>query len=428
MATKKLLLSLSFVFLIGFVSASPVPEIVDPEERVNDTELEITGEDEHDFQFTIINDHDEYAIENLTLDDSDFFELEDDNFTVENNSEKVVEGVYTIEDERSINESVSFTYGYDTVGGIDSGQERDNQTVPYVDFVVDSRFEETSLEVDILSSDDEVELDENAEFLLAVENTGSATAFNVSLEDDELYDVSPETFELESGDVEVVEGNWSLDRPEDDEEATEKTDQTHEREFSFEGENVVDGDFGLEVFVPFEDFTEETTQDDLIETLRELQEFCQKEENEDLPLCGGEVIVDDPDDQVIEEEVVYEANFTEEEREAILSFAGNESSNMDEVAHEMDLLNSRVDSDFSDLQDSIEREEELTRTELEQLNNNMELMIESNENRTQQQQATQQSQIWVGAIVVMFVLFLALSGVLGYFLKPKIEDWRHKGF
>lgn len=281
MIRKTMILGLLFVALASVSVAQEVPQLNVVPDSVD---RELSAYNSHDLEFTFSNQDSSRPIYNVTLDNTSYLSWSKNKFDLNASESRTVNASFYSENITSYSDVLNSSYKY-------NGSDNDFAG-PSIDVNVSTFYESTNVSLSTFRTDFELELEEEGQSAFTVANTGDETAFNVSLEGEDIQFERGSGFDIPPGEDVLVQYNVSIPRPESD--ATEATNQSYTREVSVSGENFNESGFEASVFVPFKQYDskeeEKSLIDQVLENREALIEFCGRSENEDSLLCGNQIV------------------------------------------------------------------------------------------------------------------------------------------
>lgn len=413
---KKILLA--FLVLGISFSVSAVPDLsIEPSDvdRTGNKSLYVGQENRVDLTF--VNEDSDEKIFDVSPESSGFVNNEnvsirfsENGFNISAGENKTIQAIIETERPTTFSDSSPVIYEYNSSDGMRTNSSK----FPELSFNVETEYERTNVSLDVLKDSFEAGFNESRESTFVIENTGSERAYDIN--------ISGQDAEFESNGFGVPEGDYrnvdfSVKIPLPDENRTEATNQTYNRSVTVSGANFGSREFQVEVFVPYKDYMEDENerQKEFIEDLRELQEFCNQEENVDLPLCGGEIVEYRNNTEIVTKNPTFDDLSTEE----ILEIA-----NVSDVSpEEYDRLKNRVNV----LQRNINEMKESVNGDVSQLNETQrrryerieEALEERNKRLNETAQIRQErvrfeKNVFYGFMGVGFLTLLGVGGVKGF--------------
>lgn len=395
---KTSILLLTLLLLTGFAAA----DLTVQPDAVNET---LEAGEEHSFEFTFNNTNENQTIDNITLEQPDWLSWNNTGFQINESDSQTVEATFYTETEQEFNTALETQYDID--GNTSIG--------PFIEFNADTYYPDTEVSVDVFQQSFEQDFEETAESVFLVENTGNETAYNVNLTGENTgFDIN-ESFDLETGEDVLVEYQTTVPLPEED--ITDATNQTYNQTVSVTGENFQVTGFDVEIFVPFQEYDEEERQRDLVELMREFQEFCDDPANQDLPICGGDVIEVVEEEEVVEETTETNVTLSEEEVRDLQDLANGSIDTTAEVEEALARQDNRtyaeLNSTFSDIETHLEQDQQATQ-ETTQAVNELTEYLESRE----------RSRFIRNTLVMFFALIMLSFGGFAAFVKILLDSSR----
>jgi hypothetical protein len=377
---------LAFVFIGMFSSVSAVPDLsVEPSSVDRNGNESLFAGQENRVNLTFVNEDSEDKIFDVSPGSSGFVDNEsvsvkfsESGFDISAGESKTIEAVIETERPRSFSDSSPVIYEYNTSDGMKTNSSK----FPELSFNVETRYERTNVSLNVLEKRFEAGFGEKGRSTFDVDNEGSERAFDVNISGSDV-NFSRNGFDIAEDDHQLVDFNVSIPLPEDN--RTNKTNRTYTRVVNVSGDNFDSRSFEVEVFVPYKEYGGDGSRDrqeEFIEDLRELQEFCNDEENVDLPLCGGEIVEYRNSTEVVTRNPSFDNLSTEE----ILEIANVSDVSPEEYNNLKDRVNV-LQRNINELKGSVSGDvSELNETQRERYNRIEEALEERNEllNETKQ--------------------------------------------
>lgn len=396
---RKLAVALFIVCLSSVSVAQEVPELnIVP----GDVDENLSAFNSHELEFTFANQDSSQAIHNVTVDNTSYLEWNEYGFDLEAGESRNVNASFYTENITEFNDTLQSRYGYN---------ETDNRfDGPNISFQASTFYEETELSLSTFETDFELEFDEVGESVFRISNTGNETAFNVSLEAEDVEFDTEDGFDIPVDDDILVEFDVVIPTPDVDD-PTDSTNQTYSRDIEVTGENFNDTGFEASVFVPFNQFDREAAEEAFIDRFIE---FCSDPDNSDSVICSDEQIVRYEN----QTETVYrtpEANvtLTDEEVLSLKELSTTTTEKYNDILHRVRLqqntFRSELNSTRSNFSSGLESVEESTEANTAMIRSLNQTIVESNE--AQLQEAENRS-FWMMLIFVVVLLYVLVRGVL----------------
>lgn len=413
--------------LLGMVgSVAGIPDL-----EVDTSEINRTGNQSvdanrvHEYNITFSNNDSSEKIYNVTLEnsssfqdrmlDNDYISFSDNRFNINASESKTVQALVEIPSPQKFNDSLEIPYYYNDTEGNDTGIKFDANKFPQIDFAFESEWVETNISKNVLENKFELDFEESGTSTFDIENEGSENAYYINLSGQDVS-FEDDNFNISRNDHRLID--FSVKIPKPDENATAKTNQTYTRTVNISGDNFESKSFDVEVFVPYKDYNESTDekQKEFIEDLQDLQDFCNEEGNDDLPICGGEVVRTENNTKVVNQTPVYEANLTNEQLDNLANLSDVYLEDINGLRNRINNLKRRQDYNRKQLQKNFTS----LRTELSQkVKENEETLqdIKDLRNRTLQQERerTQFAKTWrYGVISLVSLVLIGFGGLKAY--------------
>jgi hypothetical protein len=396
--TSALLLT---VVLLGSTAAAQVPEFNVVPDTVDEN---LSAYNQHDLEFTFTNP-DSRDIFNLTLENTSYLSWDTNNFRLNSSQTKTVNASFYTENVTTFNETLTSTYKY---GGSDNDFDGENISIQVSTF-----YENTGVNVSALNKDFELEFGATDTSAFTIENTGSEDAFGVELQAEDIKFDRSDGFTVPAGEDVLVQYDVSIPKPEDN--ATAATNRTYEREVTVSGENFNESGFTAEVFVPFKQYDTSEAQENFADRF---VEFCR-----DYPesnFCTGEQIVEYRNNtKVVNNTPVYEANLTEDTKEALQILAQTRSEDYQDILNRVKLqqntFRSELEATRSNFSENLEEVQEDYSEVNQSLQNVTEMVRQTNQEELRESRSRT---FWLQ--IGVFVLFLY---VVGRGVRWTYENW-----
>lgn len=408
---RKTVLAALFVVLFSSTALAQVPTFnVVPD----DVDRNLSAYNEHSLEFTFSNQDPDQKIFNVTLDNTSYLSWPENRFNLNESQSRTVNASFYSENITSYSDVLNSSYKY-------SGSDNDFSG-PSISLDVSTFYEDTKVSLATFGTDFELEFGEMDSSVFRVENTGNETAFNVSLEGEEVEFERDSGFNIEPGEDVLVTYNISIPRPEED--ATEATNQTYEKEISVSGENFNESGFTASVFVPFKQYDTEEAERSLVD---QFIEFCSEPGNSDSVICSDRQIVRYENNT----ETVYrtpEANIslTNEEIWALKQLSNTTTEKYNDILSRVRLQQNTFRSELQRTRSNFSENFNETSSEIEQLNQsvqNVTEMVEEN-NEAELQEARNRS-FWM--MMVFFTVLGALLVKAGFWMYENKDEFTREG-
>jgi len=436
MARSKIVLALVFLGMVSGVSA--VPDLsVEPSEVNRTGNQSLFADEENRVNLTFINEDSNETIYEVDPRSSGFTDNEsvsvkfsESGFNLSAGENKTIEAIIETPEPYNYSETGSIIYEYNTSGGRKTNSSR----FPELSFNVETKYERTNLSLNVLQKQFEAGLGETVDSTFDIENEGSERAYEISISaNDSKFQFND--FNIDQDDHRLVDYNVTIPAPEINK--TGATNQTYVRNVTVSGRNFDQKRFQVEVFVPFKDYNEQEriTQEELVEDLQNLEnlqgldrvdEFCNEEGNDELPLCGGEVVVYKNNTKVVTENPEFDDLSTEE----ILEIA-----NVSDVdPEEYERLQNRVNvlqNNINELKDSVGGDlSQLNETQRQIYENIQEALDERNQRlnatrQVEQERVQFEKNLFTGFGVIALLALLVVGSIKGYRYvgSDELEEW-----
>jgi len=416
MMTRNLVVILALGMMISTVSAVPdmsiEPSTVD---RTGNQSLYANQENRVDLTF--VNEDSDEKIFDVSPASSGFVNNEnvsvkfsETGFNVSAGENKTIQAIIETARPTNFSDSSSVIYEYNT----SEGMKTNSSKFPELSFDVETEYESTNISLNVLKDSFQAGFNESKESTFVIENVGSEEAYEVN--------ISGQDAEFESNEFSVSEGDYrnvdfSVKIPLPEENKTNSTNQTYTRNLTVSGANFGSKEFQVDVFVPFKDYMEDEQdrQKQFIEDLRELQEFCNEEENVDLPLCGGEIVEYRNNTEVVTENPTFDDLSTEE----ILEIANvsdvspeeydNLKNRVNVLQRNINELKSSVNGDVSQLNESQKQRYEKIQEALEERNDRLNQTAQIRQERVKFEKT-----VFYGFLGIGFFTLLSIGGIKGF--------------
>ncbi|WP_313694219.1 glycoside hydrolase family 2 protein [Halorarum halobium] len=317
----------------------------------DEVDRNVSAYNQHEFEFSFTNQDSSRKIYNVTLENTSYLTWEQNKFNLNASQTRTVNALFYIENITTINDTLESSYKY-------SGSDNDFSG-PNISIEVSTFYRNTSISVEPFETSFELPFGESDSSVFRVENTGTKTAFNVTVEGEDV-EFSRNSFDVAPGEDVLVQYNVSIPKP--DSNATAATNQTYSRTVQVSGENFNQTEFTASVFVPFKQYDTEEAEEEAIDTL---VQFCS--DNPEATICSGEQIVKWRNNtKYVNNTSIYRANFTEEQLTALQVLA-----------------NTRAE-DYQDILQRVRLQQNTFRSELQKTRSNFSENLGEVENETQQ--------------------------------------------
>jgi hypothetical protein len=416
MATKKIFLLVLVVMMISTVSAVPDMSI-EPSDVDRNGNQSLFADQENRVNLTFVNEDSDEKIFDVSPGSSGFVDNEnvsvkfsESGFNISAGENKTVQAIIETARPENFTDSSPVIYEYNTSEGLKTNSSK----FPELSFDVETEYERTNISLEVLKDSFEAGFNESRESTFLIENTGSEQAYNVNISGED-SDFDSNDFSVEESDFRNID--FSVKIPLPDENRTESTNQTYTRNVTVSGANFESKSFQVEVFVPFKDYMEDEQdrQEELIDDLRELQEFCNEEENVDLPLCGGEIVEYRNNTEVVTKNPTFDDLSTEE----ILEIANVSDVNPEEyenlknrvnvLQRNINELKSSVDGDVSRLNESQRQRYKKIQEALDERNERLNQTAQIRQERVQFEKT-----VFYGFLGLALFTLAGVGGVKGF--------------
>lgn len=422
---KKLFLLLALGIMISAVYAIPDLEVEPSEVNRTGNESLLSGQ-ENRINLTFVNNDSSDKIFEVDPRSSDFIDNEsvsvkfnESGFNISAGENKTVESIIETDEPINFSDSSSVIYEYNT----SEGRKTNSSMFPDLSFDIETRYERTNISLNPLRTDFEADLDENITSTFEIENLENQKAFSVKIEGNN-SSFEKSDFNIDGSENSLVGYNLSIPKP--DENPTNATNQTYTRNITVSGDNFDSKTFQVDVFVPFFDYLEDDKmdQEQLIEDLKELRNlqglervevFCSRDGNEELPLCGGEIVKYNNNTEVVEkspefndlstEEILELTNATDVDPEEYR----NLKNRVNVLQNNVNELKSSVNGDLGQLNETQRERYDRIQEVLEEQNNLTNQSIQA-ENERKDFETT----VFYGFLVIAFISLGSLGAVKGY--------------
>lgn len=402
---RRSLLPALALILFSSLSVAQVPEFnVVP----NMVDEDLAAHVEHDLEFTFTNQDSSRDIYNVTLENTSYLSWEPNNFRLNASQTRTVNAIFYTENLTSINDTLSSSYRYN---GSDNAFDGENISINVSTF-----FRNTSVNLSVFKSDFELGFGETESSVFTVENTGDEDAFKVELEGEDISFDRDSSFTVAEGEDELVQYDVEIPLPEEN--ATAATNRTYNRTVRVSGENFNDTEFTVSVFVPFKQYDTEDAErnfaDDIVQFCNDFPEskFC----------TGEEIVVRENNTRYVNNTPVYEANLTEEEKNALRVLANTRSEDyqdiLDRVKLQQNTFRSELERTRGNFSENLDQVESETKENTEMIRSLNQSIVENNKRELQE---ARNRRFWMQLGVVILVLWLLARGV--WFVYENWEEW-----
>lgn len=419
--SKKTVISL--IFLIGMVSSvAGVPQLEVSPTNYTGVNGTLDANRNHQLPFEFYNNGSEEIV-NVTTPDSSFLDFERDKFDLDPNERKTVDATIFTRTPTQVRENVTFEYKYNDTSGNESQIRFDRNSYPKVLFDFSTEWVNTEISFRTYESEFNLSLDETESTVFKLDNDGQETAYNIDVQGSDYVEIlGTKKLNLTNTTDEIIEIRYGIPKPDDEEEATALTNQTYRPTVTISGDNFESTQFRANVFVPFKEYDNIRTQEDLLDDLNNILEFCQ--DNPQAPLCGGKLNVTDGN-ETQDNITVNKYNLTEDESQALQLLLEEEigqSKNYTVLRNRIELLSNRVESQNSQTRNNLTRNLNDVISALEDVAEQNQKLAEAQERENQQEKSEQSFGIWVGVLVIGGGSFIAGFYVLIRYLMKRLED------
>lgn len=416
--SSKALVSLVLLTLVPLASAD-VPQLeVEPRNYtgVNGT---IDANRESQAEYSFLNNGTEEII-NVTTPDTEYLDFEKDKFDLDPGERKFFDATIFTRTPTQVEDNLSISYKYNDTSGSESEITFDRNSYPKIFFDFSSEWVRTSLSLTTYEDSFELQLDEVESSVFKMENIGSETAYSVEILTNEYVDVVDySVMNLSNTSDNIVEIEYSVQRPDDEEEATEMTNRSYEPEITVRGANFPSKNFSSIIDVPFKEYDEIRTQEDLAQDLQNFVDFCR--DNPDAPICTGQINVTEDDEENETKQPVNHYNLTEKERVALESLLNREiqqSKNYSVLLNRIELLKDRVEVQNSNTRENTDENLQNVTQALKDVAETQRRLAEEQEQENKQEQSQQQ----FGQLIALILLISGVTGGGIFVLIRKIRD------
>ncbi|WP_416006335.1 hypothetical protein [Haloarcula japonica] len=380
---------------------------------------DLAAHQEHSLEFTFTNEDAEKKIYNVTLEDRPYLNWTEEKFHVNASQSETVEAEFYTETPTRVNDSFSIPYYYNQTEGNNTGITFDKNYYPELRFNVSTYYEETNVSLDVFQRNFTLQFNETESSVFEVGNDGSFTAFSVGAQGEDVSFDPGSRFNLSAGEDELVRYNVSIPKPAEN--PTNATNQTYTRTVQVSGENFDSVNFTVRVFVPYKEYDEIERQRDIVEYLQEIQDFCSREENQDLPICGGEVVEYQNRTEFINNTPVYQANFTEAERDALVQYANASSDKYNDILERVRLQQNTIRSEQEKTRKAIGSNLTQVANETRRNSENIDRLVEELRQQQEERQERRESRRTLTMVGAIFLFFLVMI-YIGFKVLVKISE------
>ena len=306
---------LIFGILLTGTAAADVPDIqVTPQ---NITE-ELAANQEHRMQFQFYNNDSEYKVTNFSLQESEHIDWEDNHFNISAEETRTVNATVYKKHEGRFNHRFRPKYYYP---GADNSFD-----APPINFNITTYYRNTSISLEAFEKTFELDgLGDHANSVFEIDNTGNETGFNISVKGERNISFDQnDGFAVKEDESRIVSFNATVPVPEEN--PTNATNKTYHYNISVSGENFESREFGLELYVPFEQYNETTEGQTIAERWLELEkerlEYCRSVEFESA-ICKDRFTVVKNNTEYVNQTPESNLTLTEPELEALKELAAS---------------------------------------------------------------------------------------------------------
>jgi len=380
--------------LFASTAAAQVPEFnVVP----NTVDEDLSAYNQHDLEFTFTNP-DSRDIFNVTLENRSYLSWDTNDFRLNSSETETINASFYTENVTTFNDTLTSTYRYN---GSDNDFDGENISIEVSTF-----YENTSVNVSSFGSSFELQFGESDSSVFRIRNTGSEDAFGIELEADDISFDRSDGFSVPAGEDVLVQYDVSIPKPDDN--ATEATNRTYEREVTVSGENFNETGFTADVFVPFKQYDAETAQNNFADRF---VQFC--EDYPDSNFCTGEQIVKYRNNtEVVNNTPVYTANLSEDTKEALRVLANTRSEDYQDILSRVKLqqntFRSELEATRSNFSESLNENEKEIQRNTQMVRSLNQSIVENN--RAELSQAKSRT-FWVQFGVLILILYVFGRGV-----------------
>jgi hypothetical protein len=275
-------LSVLTVILVTFATSATadIPEVEVTPQNVTQN---LSAGHEHYRQFTFENLDDEDKVYNMTFQDTGNWEFSPNRFNINASGTTTVNATYFSDVEGWSNVTVPTRYFYNGTANDFDG--------PTLDLETKTEYLPTEIQVEVFDNSFRFQLGQKATSVFRVNNSGSETAYNISIAASNNTALeSTGRFDLRPDEYRIIRYNVSVPMPEENK--TEATNQTYEFDVKAAGDNVESTGFTAYVRIPFKQYKQEEQAKSVLEQImsskEKLEEFCGQ--YEESVLCGGDVV------------------------------------------------------------------------------------------------------------------------------------------
>jgi hypothetical protein len=405
---RRKLIPVLALILFSALSAAQVPQINVVPDGVD---RNVSAYNQHGFEFSFTNQDSSRKIYNVTLENTSYLTWEQNRFNLNASQTRTVNASFYTENITTINDSLESDYKY-------SGSANDFSG-PNISIEVSTFYRNTSVSVEPFETSFELPFDESDSSVFRVENTGNETAFDVTVEGEDV-EFSRSGFDVQPGEDVLVQYNVSLPKPESN--ATAATNQTYQRTVQVSGENFNETEFTASVFVPFKQYDTEEAGEDLVDQYMEL---CR--ENPDSVICSDKQIVKWRNNtEYVNNTSIYRANLTEEQLTALQVLANTRSEDYQDILQRVRLQQNtfrselqKTRSNFSENLGEVEEEAQDNTRMIRSLNETI------NEYGERQLQEARNRTFWMQLGVGIIVFYLIGRGC--WWIYQNWDDWTRDG-
>lgn len=373
----------------------------------------VSAYNQHEFEFSFTNQDSSRKIYNVTLENTSYLSWERNKFNLNASQTRTVNASFYTENITSINDTLISSYKY-------SGSDNDFSG-PNISIEVSTFYRNTSISVTPFEKSFELQFGKTDSSVFRVENTGNETAFNVTVEGEDIV-FGKSGFDVQPGEDVLVQYNVSIPKPESN--ATAATNQTYSRTVQVSGENFNETRFSASVFVPFKQYDTNEKEQSLV---NQFIEFCSDPTHQDSIICSDKQIVEYRN----RTKVIYRTP------------QANVTLNASTIRALKDLSNATTDT-FRDILQRVRLQQNTFRSQLQKTRSNFSENLGEVENETQQNtrmirslnetineygkrqlQEARNRTFWMQLGVGVIVLYLLGRGM--WWIYENWDDWTRDG-
>ena len=419
---KALFLSSILILLVALGSANVPGLEASPGEFNFSGNESIDANRDTQISLDVVNQNESQKIYDITLENQDWITWNNSvngslEFDLNESQGREVSGTINPPTPDTINESLEISYRYNNSGDI----TQDSNYFPQVDFFVESDWVQTEVGTQIFEDSYEIDLDEERNSVFRIENLGDETAYNVTGVG-EYIEIQDSKFDVE--DDRIVDFSMQIPKPDDSEVATNMTNKTYETGIRIEGDNFESKNIPINLTVPYNEYEPEIEQNGSLGKLFDsFEEYCRN----NAEACNITETVYENRTVEVNNTPVYQANLTEEQRDALRNLSKEELEQDNAVRGEVQLnrqlINTMIENFNATLQDRTTKALEESQKAQNQSEMTQRLIQEELDQREQRrEQASSRG-------TIALILFLVLAGLGGgifgvYKLLNRRNDYR----